>query len=365
MKPDPTQIDIDLGVRSYPIYIGRGLLDGIEHYLGHNYPSSRLFVVTDDQVAPIYLSKLKDAVKIHAHYTLPAGEGSKNLDHWQDICLHFLSAGITRKDMIVALGGGVVGDIAGFAAASIMRGTGFIQIPTTLLAQVDSAVGGKTAVNTPAGKNLIGSFYQPQCVISDLSTLTTLPERQIRAGYGEVLKYALIDNPDFFNWLENNTDAVLQLDDNALAYAVGLSCRAKADIVSRDETEQGVRALLNLGHTFAHALEAEGGYDGRLLHGEAVLIGLDMALAASVHFGLAPVADLKRLRRHYETHDLWPEYQIQSSPAQLVTLMQGDKKHSAGQMTFILMHGIGQAFICRKRNASQIEDFLAQYLKER
>ena len=278
----PTRVTIDLGKRSYPIDIGASLLDSLADNLPKAVESSRFYVVTDDQVGPLYLEALKSGIPLADIYTLPAGEGSKNLDHWQRICTQFLSAGITRKDAVVALGGGVVGDIAGFAAASIMRGTHFIQIPTTLLAQVDSAVGGKTAVNTTFGKNLIGSFYQPQWVLSDTKTLNTLPDRQMRAGYGEVLKYALIDNPAFFEWLETHAGDVLNRSPKHLNNAIAVSCRAKADIVTRDETEQGARALLNLGHTFAHALEAEAGYDGRLLHGEAVLMGMDMAQRLSL-----------------------------------------------------------------------------------
>ena len=357
-------LTVDLGHDSYPIIIEEHGLSHIALTVQEHVPHTRLFCVTDENVAALYLPKLKEHIELQDVFIILAGESSKSIENWLAICQQFLTNGIKRGDAVMALGGGVVGDIAGFAAASIMRGTKFIQIPTTLLAQVDSAVGGKTAINTPAGKNLIGSFYQPSLVVTDVSTLKTLPKRELIAGYAEVLKYALIQDVDFFEWLNEHANKILECDSAAISHAVHTSCTAKADIVARDEREHGCRALLNLGHTFGHALEGIAGYDGTLLHGEAVLIGMDMALYCSVLHSLAPESDLTRLRAHYDEHDLWPDYKITASADDLITHMKGDKKHTADHMVFILMRGIGAAFISHDLNADQLKEYLVDYLNQ-
>ena len=247
-------------------------------------------------------------------------------------------------------------------AATLLRGVKYVQIPTTLLAQVDSSVGGKTAINTPFGKNLIGAFYQPKCVIADTACLKTLPARQVVAGYGEVLKYALINDRSFFDWLGGHGKAVLSHDLEALSYVVEKSCHAKAAIVAADERESGQRALLNLGHTFGHACELEAGYDGRLLHGEAVLIGMMMAMEFSVDLGLCPKEDLQMLKAHYQDLSLWPDYQIQSDAAQFLGYMRKDKKNTKDQIVLILMKGIGQSYIARDIPQERLKEFLVHYL---
>lgn len=360
-------LNVDLGDRSYPILIQGNGLSGLEGALDTHVQAEKYFIVTDSNVAGHYLARLKsfDIFKEAPAYIIAPGEQSKDIKTYNDICLDFLKQGITRKSCIVAFGGGVVGDLAGFVAATVMRGTGYVQVPTTLLAQVDSSVGGKTGLNTVAGKNLIGSFYQPDLVYADINLLSTLPHRQIIAGYAEVLKYALIDDPAFFDWLDQNAGKILNNDPQAMAKAIETSCRKKADIVAQDEREGGVRALLNLGHTFGHALEALAGYNGSLLHGEAVLIGMDMALAYSVSRGYSTPDDLTALRKHYADYNLWPEWQITATADDILHHMQKDKKNTKDQIVLILMRGIGNAFIAREENTKDIKDFLVQYLKER
>ena len=331
----------------------------------------RVAIITDSTVAALHLTQLQeslDAAGIQNDVIIiPAGEGSKNFTQLQAVLDQLLELRIERRDTIVALGGGVVGDLAGFAAAILRRGVDFIQIPTTLLSQVDSSVGGKTAVNVSQGKNLVGAFYQPRLVLADVSALSTLPERELRAGYGEVVKYGLIDDFAFFEWLEGNGPHMLDGVPSALAHAVAVSCRSKAAIVARDERESGDRALLNLGHTFAHALEAEAGYDGRLLHGEAVAIGLDMAFTLSSQLGLCPSQDSARVRRHLERMGL----PVSASQMGLGTLtadvmlghMRQDKKVSQGQLTFILAKGIGQSFITNDVSEDAVKEMLQAALQ--
>jgi len=270
-------LNVELKERSYPIFIGTGILGQAE--LIRPYIHGRqVMIVTNETIAPLYLELCKAALNDFQveSVILPDGEQYKNLDTLNSIFDALLTHRFNRHATLIALGGGVIGDITGFAASAYQRGIPFIQIPTTLLAQVDSSVGGKTAVNHPLGKNMIGAFYQPQCVIADIKTLNTLEDRQLKSGIAEVIKYGLINDPEFFSWLETNMDKLLQRDHEALTYAIKRSCQDKADIVSMDETEQGVRALLNLGHTFGHAIETGMGY-GQWLHGEGVAAGICMA----------------------------------------------------------------------------------------
>ena len=350
---EPASVRVELADRAYDIVIGEDLLANAGSYLAPVLARPRVVIVSDDIVAKIHLRPLQaslDSTGIkHDAIVVPAGEASKNFAQLQTLLKQLLDLRVERRDTILALGGGVVGDLAGFAAAILRRGVDFIQLPTTLLAQVDSSVGGKTAINAAQGKNLIGAFYQPRLVLADVTALASLPERELRAGYGEVVKYGLIDDFAFFEWLEEHGTAVLSGDRAALRHAVAVSCRSKAAIVARDERESGDRALLNLGHTFAHALEAEGGYDGRLLHGEAVAVGLNMAFALSTRLGLCPAQETERLKRHLEAMGLpgGPErFNLPGlTPEVMVHHMQQDKKVTDGRLTFVLARGIGQAFI--------------------
>ena len=337
---------VELGERSYPIHIGPGLLaDG--ELLREALGSGRAAVITNEVVAPLYLDRLLAACGGGEITTiiLPDGERHKTLDTISGIYDQLLAGGIDRKSTLVALGGGVVGDITGFAAATWLRGVRYLQIPTTLLAQVDSSVGGKTGVNHPRGKNMIGAFHQPACVIADMDTLKTLPGREVRAGLAEVLKYGLINDADFFDWLANHAAGLLALEGDLLAEAVARCCRAKADIVARDERESGVRALLNLGHTFGHAIEAAAGY-GAWLHGEAVAAGMVMAADLSHRLGWLEAQAARRIRDVLEGDFGMPVI----PPADISTdryleLMASDKKAEQGRIRFVLLRGIGQAEI--------------------
>jgi 3-dehydroquinate synthase len=282
---------------------------------------------------------------------IEGGEPTKSYHYLQNVLGWLLDGRVDRKSVLFVVGGGVVGDLGGFAASVVLRGIPFVQVPTTLLAQVDSSVGGKTGINTPQGKNLIGSFYQPISVLCNTDTLKTLPERELKAGYAEIVKYGVLGDADFYGWLEANGKKILSLDTAAVTEAVERSCAAKARIVGRDEREQagGDRALLNFGHTFAHALEAAAGYDGRLLHGEAVSIGMVMAAKLCVKMGLCPGQDATRIENHLKAMGLKTsmadiEPRLTQSPAQIADLMHHDKKASSGKIGFILIRGIGQAF---------------------
>ena len=347
-----TTLTVDLKDRSYPIYIGPGLIDTAGVVLKSALQKPRAFIVTDENVAPIYLERLQSALKAAAieseSLVLPAGEGTKNFEHLQLVVETMLAAKVERSTTAIALGGGVIGDLTGFAAAMTLRGIDFVQIPTTLLAQVDSSVGGKTGINTAQGKNLAGSFYQPKAVLADINTLNTLPDRERLAGYAEVCKYGLLGNSEFWVWLEDNGERVLAGDADAISLAVEVSCKTKARIVSADEREKGMRALLNLGHTFAHAFEAELGYSGILLHGEAVAMGMVMAFDLSVRLGLCPAEDAERVRRHFTNTGLPtdPTHQARALNSHvLLAHMWQDKKVSDGRITFVLVRGIGQAFL--------------------
>lgn len=364
---EPTSIRVELADRAYDILIGENLLSNASTYLAPLLARPRIVIITDKNVSSLHLAPLRaslDGAGIQNDViVVPSGEATKNFAQLQSVLNSLLDLRVERKDTILALGGGVVGDLAGFAAAILHRGVNFIQVPTTLLAQVDSSVGGKTAINAAQGKNLIGAFYQPLMVLSDVATLDTLPTRELRAGYGEVVKYGLIDDFPFFEWLEEHGSEVLSGNRTALCHAIAASCRSKAAIVTRDEREGGDRALLNLGHTFAHALEAESGYDGRLLHGEAVAIGLHMAFALSSELGLCPRQETDRLQRHLISTGLpatVDQIELKTlTPEVIMQHMRQDKKVTDGRLTFILARGIGRAFI--KNNVA--EDAVTRMLK--
>ena len=335
-------LQIDLGNRSYPIYIGFGLLDQAALYPRH-IKGKQVLVVTNETVAPLYLEKVLGQLKAYntSQVILPDGEQHKSLEVLNQIFDTLLANKFGRSATLIALGGGVIGDMGGFAAACYQRGIPFIQIPTTLLAQVDSSVGGKTGVNHPLGKNMIGAFYQPQCVIADTEVLNTLDDRQFSAGLAEVIKYGLIRDADFFCWLEDNMDALLVRDKQALAIAIERSCLNKAEVVTEDETESGVRATLNLGHTFGHAIETGMGY-GNYLHGEAVAIGLCQAADLSRREGWLSDNDVERIIALLKKARL-PVNPPDLSAEQFLQLMSVDKKNVDGGIRLILLKAIGQA----------------------
>ncbi|MEK7343951.1 MAG: 3-dehydroquinate synthase [Pseudomonadota bacterium] len=359
-------VRVALAERSYDIVIEEGALDRASDWLGGKARKGRLVVVTDTHVAASQLPRLDVSLRA-ADVTvepiiLPAGEQTKSWRHLEQLLDALLALEIERGDHIVALGGGVIGDLVGFAASILKRGCHFIQVPTTLLAQVDSSVGGKTAINTRAGKNLVGAFYQPSLVLIDPSTLDSLPPRETRAGYAEVVKYGLIDDPDFFAWCESDGNRLLAGDPQARAYAIEKSVRAKAAIVADDEREtSGRRALLNLGHTFGHALEADTGFSDRLLHGEAVAAGMALAFRYSARLGLCPQADADRVTAHLRAvglpHDL-ASAQVTADGAALVAHMLHDKKMAAGTLPFLLARGIGQTFLSKNVALDDVAAFL-------
>ena len=335
------ELTVELGARSYPIRIGAGLLD--EDWT----PALRgrdVLVITDENVAPLYLAGVDHVLARHhvARLVLPPGEAEKTLARFGQAIEALAAMRANRDATIVALGGGVVGDLAGFAAACWMRGIAFVQLPTTLLAMVDSSVGGKTAVDLPQGKNLVGAFHQPSAVIADTRTLATLPMRELRAGLAEVVKYGAIRDAEFFAWIERNVEPLLARDAQTLAEAVERCCRHKAGIVQRDEHEHGERALLNFGHTFGHALETAGGYD-KLLHGEAVAIGMLMAARLAAALGHAPPEDAERLSHLLARLGLPLFPRFATDPQQLLELMRLDKKAVSGKVRLILWRGVGRA----------------------
>lgn len=346
-------LHVALGARSYDILIGANLIARAGERMKPILARPRVVVITDETVARLHLPTLLssfDAAGIaHGRVVLPAGEATKDFAHLEQLIEELLAQRVERSTVLVALGGGVIGDIAGFAASIVLRGLDFVQVPTTLLAQVDSAVGGKTAINTRRGKNLVGAFHQPRLVLADTGALATLPQRELLAGYAEVVKYGLIDDAAFFAWLEENGAALIAGDAAVRRRAVAVSCAAKARIVARDERETGPRALLNLGHTFGHALEAEAGYGGAVLHGEAVAAGMALAFDLSVRLGLCPAEDAARVRRHLASVGLPTGTGLLGAagrdPDRLIAHMRQDKKVKDGRVTFILARGIGKAFI--------------------
>ncbi len=346
-------VRVELGARSYDIVIGRGLIERAGTMLGPVLATPRVAVVTDNQVAPLYGAKLAASLEQSGIettlFSVPAGEESKSYAGYERLLDSLLDSRPDRQMTLVALGGGVVGDLAGFAAATLLRGIDFVQIPTSLLAQVDSSIGGKTGINARQGKNLVGAFHQPRMVLADVAVLDSLPGRQLRAGYAEIVKYGLINDADFFAWLEAHGAGVLAGDAQARQQAVAASCRAKARIVAADEREAGQRALLNLGHTFGHALERAAGYGDRLLHGEAVGIGLVLAFQLSARLGLCAPEDADRIAAHLREHGLpaSPRELPDGSPSAetLVDFMGFDKKLKDGRIRFVLARGIGKSFV--------------------
>lgn len=359
-------VRVALDSRSYDILIEQGVLDRAATHLGGYARKGRLVVVTDRHVAAAQLPRLEASLRaanvaVEA-VVLPPGEQTKSWRHLEELLDALLALEIERGDHVVALGGGVIGDLVGFAASILKRGCHFIQVPTTLLAQVDSSVGGKTAINAKAGKNLVGSFYQPSLVLIDPSTLDTLPARETRAGYAEVVKYGLIDDPAFFAWCEAEGHRLLSGDVQAREYAIERSVAAKAAIVADDEREtSGRRALLNLGHTFGHALEADTGFSDLLLHGEGVAAGMALAFRYSARRGLCPAEDAERVTAHLKAvglpHDLASAH-VKADGAALVAHMLHDKKMAAGTLPFLLARGIGQTFLSKDVVLDDVAAFL-------
>lgn len=362
----PVSVTVELGDRSYEIRAGSGLLAAAGEQLAPLLRHKSTIIVTDTTVAKLYLepleASLNDAGIATQAIVIDPGEQAKEFPSLQRLIEDILDAGVERQTTLIALGGGVVGDLTGFAASILLRGIDFVQIPTTLLSQVDSSVGGKTGINTRHGKNLVGAFYQPRMVIADIDTLDTLPQREFLAGYAEIVKYGLINDPGFFHWLEEHADTMCKGDHAQRLEAVVTCCKAKAAIVSADERETGPRALLNLGHTFGHALEAETGFGAKLLHGEAVAIGIGLAFALSVQLGLCPAADAGRVHGHLRALGLPTLETVMGAnewnAQRLIERMHHDKKMQDGKVTFVLVRGIGQAFISHDVDLKSVEDLL-------
>ena len=370
--PNTEQLEVKLGDRSYPILIGNNLINTAGSHITPHLKGRKVIVVSDENVAPLWLPtflKSFDELDLDVHsLTLPATETTKSFSHFERLLNDVLALEIDRKTTLVALGGGVIGDIVGFAAAVLLRGIDFIQVPTTLLSQVDSSVGGKTGINTSYGKNLVGTFHQPQLVLADTSALATLPNRELLAGYAEVVKYGLIDDFEFYEWCENNAKLLINGDQNAQRYAVLKSCQSKARIVAADERELGQRALLNLGHTFGHAFEAETGYGNKLLHGEAVSIGCINAFQLSAKLGLCEQQELIRVEKHFLQIGLRNSLSGLADESwtveRLIGHMAKDKKAEAGKITFILARGIGKSFVANDVSTDAVKDVLAQTLTD-
>jgi len=367
-------VPVALGARAYDIAIGRGLIGDLGKRIAALKPGASAAIVVDETVAAHHLKATEEsltAADVRAvPVKVPPGEATKSWRMLEQVCDRLLDARIERNDVIVALGGGVVGDLAGFAAAILRRGLDVVQVPTTLLAQVDSSVGGKTGINTRHGKNLIGAFYQPILVIADTALLDTLPQRDFRAGYAEVAKFGLLGDAGFFAWLEANWQDVFaggsSSGSSAREHAIAIACRGKAAIVARDERETGERALLNLGHTFGHAFEAAAGFSDKLLHGEAVALGIACAFEFSTHLGLIPGNDAGRVAHHLAAVGLPTRVGdvpgLHVTADRLMDLIAQDKKVKRGKLTFILCRGIGKAFIANDVDAAQVHTFLAEKL---
>jgi 3-dehydroquinate synthase len=373
LRTDPATVRVALDSRAYDIVIGRGLIASLGARVEALRPRAKVAVVTDENVARDHLAEVEEALAEAAvastRIVVPAGEGSKSFRVFEQVAEAIVAARIERGDLVIALGGGVVGDLAGFAASAVRRGLDYVQVPTTLLAQVDSSVGGKTAINSAHGKNLIGAFHQPILVVADTATLDTLPAREFRAGYAEVVKYGLLGDAAFFAWLEKNWREVFAGGASASAareHAIAVSCRAKAAIVARDERETGDRQLLNLGHTFGHALEAACGFSDRLLHGEAVAAGMALAFGFSARLELISPAEAERAVRHLRDVGLptTPKDIRGGLPPvdRLMDLMAQDKKVKRGMPTFILVRGIGAAFVEDGVDPAEVRAFLSEKL---
>ena len=359
-------VTVPLGERAYDVLIGSGLVGQAGGLIASRLGAGKCGVVTDENVARYHLDALEASLRQDGGYAgaivLKPGEATKSFRELEPLSERLLEMGLERGDLVIAFGGGVIGDLAGFAAAILRRGVRFVQIPTSLLAQVDSSVGGKTGIDTPQGKNLIGAFHQPSLVIADMDILKTLPEREMRAGYAEVAKYGLLGDADFFAWLEQNWQPIFAFDAEPLTHAIETSVKTKAGIVGRDETEQGERALLNLGHTFGHAFEAWCGYSDRLLHGEAIAIGMCVAFRFSQALGSCSKGDAERVAAHFQAVGL--PTRIGEIPgdkpdaAALLRLMGQDKKVRKGKLTFILARSIGSAYIAHDVAPERVSTFL-------
>ncbi len=369
---EPITVPVALGERSYEIVIGRGVLGSLGKRVAALRPGAKVAIVADETVARLHGRSAEaalSAANIAASMILvPPGEGSKSFGSFERICEQLIGARIERGDLIVALGGGVIGDLTGFAAASVRRGLDFVQVPTTLLAQVDSSVGGKTGINSSQGKNLVGAFHQPVLVLADTALLDTLPRRDFAAGYAEMAKFGLLGDKDFFGWLEEYWQQVF--DGGAERdRAIAVCCRGKAGIVARDERETGERALLNLGHTFGHAFEAAAGYSDKLLHGEAVALGIALAFGFSVRKGLITAAEEARVIKHLKAVGLPAEIRDLKGPLpdadRLMQLIGQDKKVKRGQLTFILVRAIGEAFVASDVDPAEVRAYLAEKLAQR
>ena len=358
-------LSVALGARSYDVLVGDDLIAEAGRHIAPLVTRQRVFVVTDANLAELHLARLERALKEagldYEAIVLPAGEQTKDFHHLESLVEELLDMKIERGSTLIAFGGGVIGDIAGFAASVLLRGIDFVQIPTTLLAQVDSSVGGKTGINSRHGKNLIGSFHQPRLVLADTDVLSTLPRRELLAGYAEVVKYGLASEPEFFTWLEGHGTSLIEGNADARRQAVLRSCAAKARVVAADERETGLRALLNLGHTFGHAIETETGY-GEFLHGEAVAIGMVMAFELSARLDLCAAEDVARARRHLAAVGLPTGLDGTSgrvwNPRRLLEHMTRDKKVAAGRVVFILVRGIGEAFVSDAVDPAEVEALL-------
>lgn len=362
------KVNLDLGNRSYDIIIDSGAVNQLQDFL-QNSNYSKIFVISDENVAHNHLEELTNVLDkvdvVTQTVIVKPGEQAKSFSNLEEICENILQKGVDRKSLIIAFGGGVVGDLSGFVASILLRGIDFIQIPTTLLAAVDSSVGGKTAINSKFGKNLIGSFYQPKLVICDLNFIKTLPQRQIRAGYAEVVKYGFIQDREFFDYLKHNFSKVFACDEEVLKEIISKSCQVKSDIVAQDEKEGGIRALLNLGHTFGHIFETETGYGDELLHGEAVALGTLMAARMSVNFGMIAEADFNEIRVHLEEcgfvvdpmklRDSWDMERLTSHVFK-------DKKTEKGNLTFILLNKIGDAVVKKGVKLVDFEAVLDEFV---
>jgi len=372
IRSEPVEVRVSLGDRSYDIVIGRGILASLGMRIAALRPGAKVAIVTDENVAQHHLAAAEAALVrsgiASSRIVVPPGEGSKSFTVFEQVSEAMIAARIERGDLAIALGGGVIGDLTGFVAAVVRRGLDYVQVPTTLLADVDSSVGGKTAIDSAHGKNLIGAFHQPVLVVADSALLDTLPEREFRAGYAEVAKYGLLGDADFFAWLEQNWREIFA-GGPARERAIAVSCRAKAAIVARDERETGDRQLLNLGHTFGHALEAACGFSDRLLHGEAVAAGMSLAFEFSARRqGLVSKAEAERAIRHLAAVGLPTRMKDVSGPLppvdRLMELIAQDKKVKRGMLTFILVRGIGQAFIESGVDPREVRAFLTEKLTE-
>jgi 3-dehydroquinate synthase len=364
------RLRVDLAGRAYDIVVGGGILARAGAEIAALKRSKRVFVVTDDHVARLHLATLTRSLDgagvAHSQAVLPPGEATKSFAVLEQLVGQMLDANVERGELVVALGGGVMGDLAGFAAGIVKRGVDYVQVPTTLLAQVDSSVGGKTAIDTPQGKNLVGLFHQPCLVLADTAVLDTLPTRELRAGYAEILKYGLISDAAFAEWVAAHAEPILQQAGADRTRAIVTSCRMKARVVEADEREAGARALLNLGHTFAHAIEACSGYSGRVLHGEAVAVGSCLAFALSAELKLCPADDVERVRRWFAAGGLptamrdLPE--LGTNIDDLIEIMRQDKKAAGGRLVFVLARGVGKAFVARDVDVGAVRAVLSAAL---